>query len=102
VAGLLPDVFWSLTWNDYDSLLFNHYYRQQQMQSGHRAVALQLYNAVGSFSQGFKPLKEADYWPLSLLDPAPKPIDPAATATWWAKMEALAAKSGKRFPTAQA
>lgn len=97
MLGLLPDVFWSLTWNDYDALRFHHRYREQQALVGHRAVALQLYNAVGGFGENFKPLAEAAYWPLPLIDPAPPVADPIGDAAWWAKMRALAAKSGKTF-----
>lgn len=78
-------------------MLYRHHYRHQQELAGHRAVALQLYNAVGGFSEGFKPLSEAQYWPLPLLDPAPGKAGPADDAAWWDKMRALATASGKSF-----
>jgi hypothetical protein len=98
VAGILPEVFWGLTWNDYDSLLYHHYYRHQQAQWGHRAVALEVYSAVGSFQKGFRRPTAADFWPLPLLDPTPEPVPQID----WARHAALALRSGKRFPTAQA
>lgn len=96
MAGILPDVFWGLTWNDYDSLLFNHHYREQQALRGHREVAARIYNSLGSFGKHFRPIQASEYWPLPLIDPArTEPELPGAE--WWAKMEALAARSGKRF-----
>lgn len=95
--GLLPDQFWSLNWVDWDSLLFNHRYKEQQALIGHRAVAVQVFNvAQALLSKRPKPSTAAKYWPLSLVDPVPKPpveLDPA----WWAKMQERARQSGKKL-----
>jgi hypothetical protein len=95
-VGILPDVFWSLTWADYDALLYNHHYREQQQLRGHREVATRIYNAIGSFGKGFKPMRAEEYWSLPLIDPPYKKPELPPEA-WWQKMQALAAKSGKRF-----
>lgn len=96
MAGILPDVFWSLTWNDYDSLLFNHRYREQQALRGHREVATRIYNSLGAFGKTFRAVPASEYWPLPLIDPAATKVA-LPPPEWWAKMEALAARSGKRF-----
>jgi hypothetical protein len=96
VAGILPDVFWNLTWNDYDSLLFNHHYREQQMLRGHREVATRIYNSLGSFSKNFRPIAADAYWQLPLIDPKPKKFE-LPPEEWWEKMRRLAEASGKRF-----
>lgn len=94
VVGLLPDVFWGLTWADYDDLLYNHRFKEQQALLGHRMVAAQVYNAMQGFATTPKGKSPADYWPLPLLDPPPPPPPPD---TWWAHMKDLAARTGKRF-----
>jgi hypothetical protein len=96
VAGLLPDVFWSLTWNDYDSLLFNHRYREQQALAGPRLVATQLYNIGQGFAKHPKTKTEEQYLSLPLIDPAPV-AKAKADESWWAKMQALALRSGKKW-----
>ena len=93
MAGLLPEVFWGLTWNDYDRLLFHHRYRAQQELAGHRQVATQIYNALQGFAKQPKSIAPATYWPLPLIDPEPAP--PAVID--WEKHRQLAERSGKRF-----
>lgn len=96
IVGLKPAEFWDLTWADYDDLLFNVRYREQQALVGPRMVATQLYNLAQGFSTNPRAMKETAYRPLPLIDPAPesaKPIDP----DWWARMQQHAAKSGLRF-----
>jgi hypothetical protein len=96
IVGLRPNEFWELTWADYDDLLFNVRYREQQALVGPRMVATQLYNLAQGFAKNPKAKTEMAYRPLHLVDP-PMPEVKPLPASWWARMEALAAKSGKRF-----
>lgn len=96
IVGLRPSEFWELTWADYDDLLFNVRYREQQALVGPRMVATQLYNIAQGFAKSPKTKTEQAYRKLPLIDPEPeeaKPVDPK----WWERMQALAANSGLRF-----
>jgi hypothetical protein len=96
IVGLRPSEFWELTWADYDDLLFNVRYREQQALVGPRMVATQLYNIAQGFAKSPKAKTESAYRPLHLVDPEVIPSKPLPES-WWQRMEALARKAGKRF-----
>lgn len=98
MLGLLPEVFWSLTWPDYESLLYNHRYREQQALAGSRAVATQLYNLAQGFAKHPKAKTQAEYWSLPMLDQQVTP-PPPPPESWWDKMKGYAHQSGYKFPT---
>lgn len=93
VAGLSPDVFWRMTWNDYDTALYHADLQRQQALEGHRLVACTLWNAHFTNSNPklgpvVKQKSPQEFLKLDLLDALPAAEPKETNAETWARLQA--------------
>ncbi len=93
-AGLAPDAFWRLTWNDFDTLVYRAELERQRALEGPRLVATLLFNAHFTNKDPkngpvVKPMSLQQFLPLSLLDPATTAKTAETPQETWARLQGM-------------